>query len=164
MNPYLRVPGIIYGDLVFLVRSTSFQANSTVEQMASPLISTRRYWAFFIYVVLKLHASNALYLPGSHMHTDQQGEEILVKVNSLIFRLKLNFRSAISSLPYCKPETDKSKTSGFEIAGFEVVPCSVKYDPEKMTKLHMYDNTTSISCPLELEKSQIIREQEKRYP
>ncbi|KAL0345961.1 UNVERIFIED_CONTAM: Transmembrane 9 superfamily member 12 [Sesamum radiatum] len=38
---------------------------------------------------------------------------------------------------------------------------SVKYDPEKMAKLHRYDNVTSVSCPLELDKSQIIREQER---
>ncbi|KAK4479449.1 hypothetical protein RD792_014963 [Penstemon davidsonii] len=58
-------------------------------------------------------------------------------------------------------EADKKKASGYEIVGFEVVPCSVKYDPEKMAKLHVYDNTTSVSCPQELDKSQIIREQEK---
>ncbi|KAA8526661.1 hypothetical protein F0562_008136 [Nyssa sinensis] len=58
-------------------------------------------------------------------------------------------------------EADKKKASGYEIVGFEVVPCSVKYDPEAMTKLHRYDNITSVNCPLELDKSQIIREQER---
>nr|GMD34995.1 transmembrane 9 superfamily member 12 [Ipomoea batatas]GMD36710.1 transmembrane 9 superfamily member 12 [Ipomoea batatas] len=58
-------------------------------------------------------------------------------------------------------ETDKKKTAGYEIVGFEVVPCSVKYDLEQMTKLHMYDNSTSINCPLEIERSQIIREQQR---
>ncbi|KAM7269902.1 hypothetical protein ACFE04_029116 [Oxalis oulophora] len=58
-------------------------------------------------------------------------------------------------------EADKKAASGFEIVGFEVVPCSVKYDPEKMSKLHMYDNVTAVNCPLEIEKSQIIREQER---
>ncbi|KAL0337773.1 UNVERIFIED_CONTAM: Transmembrane 9 superfamily member 12 [Sesamum calycinum] len=58
-------------------------------------------------------------------------------------------------------EADKKKASGYEIVGFEVIPCSVKYDPEKMAKLHRYDNVTSVSCPLELDKSQIIREQER---
>ncbi|TYH09530.1 hypothetical protein ES288_A07G103300v1 [Gossypium darwinii] len=58
-------------------------------------------------------------------------------------------------------EADKTKASGFEIVGFEVIPCSVKYDPEVMTKLHMYDNISSVNCPLELDKSQIIREQER---
>ncbi|VFQ85611.1 unnamed protein product [Cuscuta campestris] len=57
-------------------------------------------------------------------------------------------------------QTDK-KASGYEIVGFEVTPCSVKYDPLKMEKLHMYDKVTSISCPLDLDKSQIIREQER---
>ncbi|KAE8673078.1 Transmembrane 9 superfamily member 11 [Hibiscus syriacus] len=58
-------------------------------------------------------------------------------------------------------EADNMKASGFEIVGFEVVPCSVRYDPEVMTKLHMYDNISSVNCPLELDKSQIIREQER---
>ncbi|KAL3810559.1 hypothetical protein ACJIZ3_000682 [Penstemon smallii] len=58
-------------------------------------------------------------------------------------------------------EADKTKASGFEIVGFEVVPCSVKYDPEKMAKLHMYDNITSVGCPRELDKFQIIRERER---
>ncbi|KAL8148664.1 transmembrane 9 superfamily member 12-like [Apium graveolens] len=58
-------------------------------------------------------------------------------------------------------EAEKKKASGFEIVGFEVFPCSVRYDPENMAKLHLYDNVTSVPCPLELEKSQIIREQER---
>ncbi|CAN1196694.1 Transmembrane 9 superfamily member 12 [Linum perenne] len=45
--------------------------------------------------------------------------------------------------------------------GVEVVPCSVKYEAEEMTKLHLYDNITAPSCPLELEKSQIIRQHER---
>ncbi|PPS17407.1 hypothetical protein GOBAR_AA03187 [Gossypium barbadense] len=59
------------------------------------------------------------------------------------------------------PKADKKKASGFEIVGFEVVPCSVKYDPEAMTKLHMYDKVSSVNCPLGLGKSQIIRERER---
>ncbi|CAH9096074.1 unnamed protein product [Cuscuta europaea] len=58
-------------------------------------------------------------------------------------------------------ETDKKTTAGYEIVGFEVVPCSVKYDPEKMVKLHMYDATASIQCPLAIDKSQVIKEQER---
>ncbi|CAN1858167.1 Transmembrane 9 superfamily member 12 [Linum perenne] len=58
-------------------------------------------------------------------------------------------------------EGDKKAASGFEIVGFEVVPCSVKYEAEEMTKLHLYDNITAPSCPLELEKSQIIRQHER---
>ncbi|KAJ0514635.1 putative nonaspanin (TM9SF) [Helianthus annuus] len=56
---------------------------------------------------------------------------------------------------------DKKKAAGYEIVGFEVFPCSVKYDPERMAKLHRYDQVESVNCPLEMEKSQIIREQEK---
>jgi len=58
-------------------------------------------------------------------------------------------------------EADKKKASGFEIVGFEVSPCSVKYEPEKMEKLHMYDKVPSVNCPMELEKSQMIRQQER---
>ncbi|KAL9668770.1 hypothetical protein QQ045_006310 [Rhodiola kirilowii] len=58
-------------------------------------------------------------------------------------------------------KVDKKKASGFEIVGFEVVPCSVRYDSETMSKLHMYDNVSSVNCPLEFSKSQIIKEQER---
>lgn len=58
-------------------------------------------------------------------------------------------------------DSDKKKASGFEIVGFEVYPCSVKFNPEVMSKHNMYDNLTSVSCPTEIEKSQIIRELEK---
>lgn len=58
-------------------------------------------------------------------------------------------------------EADKKKASGFEIVGFVVVPCSVKYDPDAMAKHQMYDNISSVSCPLDLDKSQIIREQDR---
>ncbi|WCJ37306.1 Transmembrane 9 superfamily member 12 [Euphorbia peplus] len=58
-------------------------------------------------------------------------------------------------------EADKQKASGFEIVGFEVVPCSVKYDPEAMSKLHIYDPIAKVNCPMDLDKSQIIREQER---
>ncbi|KAJ7964637.1 Transmembrane 9 superfamily member [Quillaja saponaria] len=58
-------------------------------------------------------------------------------------------------------EADKKKASGFEIVGFEVVPCSIKYDPEVMTKHHMYEKISPVNCPAELDKYQIIREQER---
>ncbi|XP_073149460.1 transmembrane 9 superfamily member 12-like [Henckelia pumila] len=57
-------------------------------------------------------------------------------------------------------EADKKKASGYEIVGFEVVYCSIKYDPEKMPK-QMYENIAPVTCPRELDKFQIIREQEK---
>ncbi|KAE8685868.1 putative elongation factor ts [Hibiscus syriacus] len=49
-------------------------------------------------------------------------------------------------------EVDQKKASGFEIVGFQVIPCSVKYDPEVMTKLHMYDY---LSCELPLGARQV---------
>ncbi|KAL4598779.1 hypothetical protein ACB092_11G081600 [Castanea dentata] len=58
-------------------------------------------------------------------------------------------------------DADKKKASGFEIVGFEVVPCSVKHDPEALSKRKMYDNIGGVTCPSELDKSQIIREREK---
>lgn len=57
-------------------------------------------------------------------------------------------------------EADKKKASGYEIVGFEVVYCSIKSEAEKMPK-QMYENIASVSCPRELDKFQIIREQEK---
>ncbi|KAF6145960.1 hypothetical protein GIB67_033319 [Kingdonia uniflora] len=58
-------------------------------------------------------------------------------------------------------EAEQKKASGFEIVGFEVVPCSVKRDTEAMLKLKMYDTIDPINCSVELDKSQIIREQER---
>ncbi|XP_059452472.1 transmembrane 9 superfamily member 12 [Corylus avellana] len=58
-------------------------------------------------------------------------------------------------------DADKKKASGFEIVGFEVIPCTVKYDPEVMKKLVRYASISSVDCPTELDKSQIIREQER---
>ncbi|XP_057440846.1 transmembrane 9 superfamily member 12-like [Lotus japonicus] len=58
-------------------------------------------------------------------------------------------------------EADKNKASGYEIVGFHVVPCSVKRDPEAMTKLHTYDEMSRTSCPAELDKYQAVREQER---
>ncbi|XXG72369.1 hypothetical protein AAC387_Pa07g1483 [Persea americana] len=55
----------------------------------------------------------------------------------------------------------EENASGYEIVGFEVVPCSVKRDPEAMSKLKMYDKIDTVICPLEPEKSQVIREQER---
>nr|GEW63583.1 transmembrane 9 superfamily member 12 [Tanacetum cinerariifolium] len=56
---------------------------------------------------------------------------------------------------------DEKKASGYEIVGFEVFPCSVKYDPEKMAKIHQYDEVPSVNCPMDLENSQVIREHER---
>lgn len=60
------------------------------------------------------------------------------------------------------PDDEKeASASGYEIVGFEVFPCSVKYDPEKTAKLHRYDEVPSVNCPLDLEKSQIVSEHER---
>jgi transmembrane 9 superfamily protein 2/4 len=58
-------------------------------------------------------------------------------------------------------DADKKKASGYEIVGFEVIPCTVKYDPEVMKKLVRHANISSVDCPSELDKSQTIREQER---
>ncbi|OUZ99533.1 Nonaspanin (TM9SF) [Macleaya cordata] len=57
-----------------------------------------------------------------------------------------------------EPETKKNE---YEIVGFEVVPCSVKRDPEAILKLKMYDPVDPVNCPVDIDKSQIIREQER---
>jgi transmembrane 9 superfamily protein 2/4 len=56
---------------------------------------------------------------------------------------------------------ESDRKSGFQIVGFEVVPCSVRRDPEAMSKLKMYDKVDSVNCPLELEKSQAIHENDR---
>ncbi|VAI73730.1 unnamed protein product [Triticum turgidum subsp. durum] len=58
-------------------------------------------------------------------------------------------------------ETDKKGMSGYQIVGFEVVPCSVKRDPEDFSKLNMHDTIEPVSCPVELRMSQVIRQQER---
>uniref|UniRef100_A0A0D9YXJ9 Transmembrane 9 superfamily member n=1 Tax=Oryza glumipatula TaxID=40148 RepID=A0A0D9YXJ9_9ORYZ len=58
-------------------------------------------------------------------------------------------------------ETETDAKSGYEIVGFEVVPCSVKRDLEAMSKLKMYEKVDPTSCPVEMEKSQLIREKEQ---
>nr|GME15630.1 transmembrane 9 superfamily member 12 [Ipomoea batatas] len=64
----------------------------------------------------------------------------------------LKFRVLLHELE----ETDYGEF--YEIVGVEVVPCSIKYDPGK---LQMHDPIPSQSCPLELDKSQVIREKER---
>uniref|UniRef100_A0A0E0LWF4 Transmembrane 9 superfamily member n=1 Tax=Oryza punctata TaxID=4537 RepID=A0A0E0LWF4_ORYPU len=58
-------------------------------------------------------------------------------------------------------EFNKKGMSGYQIVGFEVVPCSVKRDAEVFSKRNMYDNIEPVSCPMELQKSQVIRQQER---
>jgi len=58
-------------------------------------------------------------------------------------------------------EVDDRKKSGYEIVGFEVIPCSVKHDADAMSKLKMYAKIDKVECPDALEKAQIIREQER---
>lgn len=58
------------------------------------------------------------------------------------------------------PEQDNSKKkSGFEVVGFEVVPCSVKRDAAALSKNKMYDIIPSVKC--EDEMQQMIKEQEQ---
>ncbi|KAL6140324.1 hypothetical protein ACLB2K_058624 [Fragaria x ananassa] len=57
--------------------------------------------------------------------------------------------------------TDKKKASGYEIVGFEVRPCSVKYDADTMSKNEMYKSIAPVNCPKDSAESQIIREQER---
>ncbi|KAJ4764957.1 Transmembrane 9 superfamily member [Rhynchospora pubera] len=57
-------------------------------------------------------------------------------------------------------ETD-SKKNGYQIVGFEVTPCSVRRDPKAVENLKMYDSIDRVNCPMELEKSQVIKEGER---
>ncbi|KAJ3694627.1 hypothetical protein LUZ60_000004 [Juncus effusus] len=53
------------------------------------------------------------------------------------------------------------KKSGYQIVGFEVVPCSIKRDPQHFSNKKMYDSVDKTHCPSEIDKSQIIKEGEK---
>lgn len=58
------------------------------------------------------------------------------------------------------PDQDNSKKkSGFEVVGFEVVPCSVKRDAAAMSKIKMYESIPSVQ--LDQEMQQVIKEQEQ---
>lgn len=58
------------------------------------------------------------------------------------------------------PDQDNSKKkSGFEVVGFEVVPCSVKRDAGAMSKNKMYDPIPGVQCDQEMQ--QVIKEQEQ---
>ncbi|GLJ07511.1 hypothetical protein SUGI_0068560 [Cryptomeria japonica] len=58
------------------------------------------------------------------------------------------------------PDQDNSKKkSGFEVVGFEVVPCSVKRDAAAMSKIKMYESIPSVHCDQEMQ--QVIKEQEQ---
>jgi len=58
-------------------------------------------------------------------------------------------------------EIDKKGMSGYQIVGFQVVPCSVKRNAEDFSKLNMYDSIDPVDCPVELKKAQVIRQQER---
>ena len=58
-------------------------------------------------------------------------------------------------------EVDKKGMSGYQIVGFQVVPCSVKRNAEDFSKLNMYDSIDPVDCPVELKKAQVIRQQER---
>lgn len=47
--------------------------------------------------------------------------------------------------------------SGYEIVGFEVIPCSVQRDPKAISKLKMYDRIAPVEC--ELNTAQVVQEQ-----
>ncbi|XXG63112.1 hypothetical protein AAC387_Pa05g1371 [Persea americana] len=47
--------------------------------------------------------------------------------------------------------------SGYEIVGFEVIPCSVQRDPKAMSELKMYDRIAPVNC--ELNMAQVVQEQ-----
>lgn len=53
------------------------------------------------------------------------------------------------------------KKAGYEIVGFEVVPCSIKRDADAMSKLPMYSKVNKVECSPGLENAQIIREHER---
>lgn len=56
---------------------------------------------------------------------------------------------------------NKGKKNGYQIVGFEVIPCSIKRDPKDVTNLKMYDPVDLAHCPVELDKAQVIKAGER---
>ncbi|CAI9757167.1 unnamed protein product [Fraxinus pennsylvanica] len=117
--------------------------------MALPVISRRIRYAAVMYLTFLFQTCDGFYLPGSYMHTYSIGDEIYVKGSDH------EYEGAAAEVIGTGEEgmdlisrADKNKTSGYEIIVFEVVFCSVKYDPEKMAKLHIYDNFTTIAISM----------------
>ncbi|XP_071725980.1 transmembrane 9 superfamily member 12-like [Rutidosis leptorrhynchoides] len=80
-------------------------------------------------------------------------------INHLKFKVYIH--ESDEAIGVHKRGDDVSKAYGYEIVGFEVSPCSVKYESEKLSKLHLYDPAPSVDCLFDLKKSQVIREQER---
>ena len=55
----------------------------------------------------------------------------------------------------------EDKTSGYQIVKFEVMPCSIKRNPETFSKFNRYDKLPLEDCPSDPREFQIIREQEQ---
>jgi transmembrane 9 superfamily member 2/4 len=55
----------------------------------------------------------------------------------------------------------RDKKSGYQIVGFEVIPCSISWDPKDVANLKMYDKIDRVNCPVELDKSQVIKQGER---
>ena len=56
-------------------------------------------------------------------------------------------------------EDNAKKKSGFEVVGFEVVPCIVKWDPAMMSKFNIPDKIPPVECGQEMQ--QVIKEHEQ---
>jgi transmembrane 9 superfamily member 2/4 len=56
---------------------------------------------------------------------------------------------------------NEDKINGYQIVGFEVIPCSVSRDPKDVANLKMYDKIDQVNCPAELDKSQVIKQGER---
>ncbi|KAL3753143.1 hypothetical protein ACJRO7_000529 [Eucalyptus globulus] len=80
--------------------------------------------------------------------------------NHLKFTVLVNEHRDRSYQGYGIMDFDAPSNGPFEIVGFRVDPCSVKHDPENMRRLKMYDNIDSMEYPLDLETSQVVRENE----
>ncbi|KAF8041594.1 hypothetical protein BT93_A0250 [Corymbia citriodora subsp. variegata] len=100
-------------------------------------------------------------------YTVQNSDDVYI-INHLKFTVLVNeHRSRGYGMMVSDAPSNGTVTKGyepappFEIVGFRVVPCSVKHDQENMKKLKMFDNIDSMECPLELEKWQVVRENER---
>ncbi|KAI3850433.1 hypothetical protein MKX03_037202 [Papaver bracteatum] len=87
----------------------------------------------------------------------QSNEDYII--NHLKFKLLIHVYEGSGVVLHGTGEPEKK--SRYEIVGFEVILCSIKHDLAAMKKLMMYDNVDPLNCPVDLEKSQIIRKEEQ---
>ncbi|KAG6493251.1 hypothetical protein ZIOFF_048228 [Zingiber officinale] len=130
-------------------------------------LSTLALLAVFLFCV----SSNAFYLPSSYMHTyipggikrsaENLGELLMGdQIDNSPYQFHVNVNE---SLYLCTTNAlNEHEVKLLKQRTHDLYQVNMILDNlQAMLKLNMYDKVESVSCPLELDKSQTIREQEK---